>query len=655
MSAADLPAVPACAEHLHADRRRRGQAAVQSSSIWECELERIVYLSLSSKVCLIPHAHFKLLTSRVNMKDKQQVISAIFSLSKQRHVFYHFLKFLKPYWIHQSVVFVLMILGTISSLAFPYIMKIIIDDVFPNEDYELLIWILLLLLGVTVGNIIISFCSNYLFAYINNRIMLDIRSHLFDHLIQLPLSFYDRNKSGDVVYRMSNEVDRIQSFITSSALSLIHSLLTLIGLTVALCWLNWQLFLVSIIVIPFLALNIRYFQPKIRDITERGRKKGSEVMSYLIERFESIQLIQVYNAYNYENNRLRSQLNGLMDISMQNVTYSGAMRSISRLLTSLTPALILGWGGHKVMLGAMSLGALVAFLQYLSRLFEPFRNLNQLYVELVRVSVSMKRVFEFLEIDIQKTADGSATSPFSFQKEIAFTNLNFGYNGQPVLQDFSLRLEKGKKYALVGSSGCGKSSLVNLLCRFYESDTGEIAIDHTPITNIKLYDLREHIGLVTQENQVFHDTIWNNIRYSKPKSTPEEVNQAIRLTGLDGFIEKSEDGVLTLIGDRGNTLSAGQRQRIAIARAILKNSDILILDEATSALDSESEGKIIANLQDLYEDKTLIVISHRLSTIQQVDEVICLDGGRVVEQGLHGELVKRKGHYWHLFRKQLIA
>ena len=589
------------------------------------------------------------------MKNKQQVISAIINLSKQRHVFYYFLKFLKPYWMQESVVFVLMILGTISSLAFPYIMKIIIDDVFPNKDYELLIFILLLLLGVTVGNIIISFCSNYLFAWINNRIMLDIRSHLFDHLIQLPLSFYDSNKSGDVVYRMSDEVDRIQSFITSSALSLVHSLLTLLGLAVALCWLNWQLFLVSILVIPFLVLNIRYFQPKIKDITERDQKKGSEVMSYLIERFESVQLIQVYNTYNHENNRLLSQLSGLMNISMQNVTYSGMMRSISRFLTSLTPVIILGWGGHKVMLGVMSLGALVAFLQYLSRLFEPFRNLNHLYVELIRVSVSMKRVFEFLEIDIQKTSDSSAASPFSFQKEIAFANLNFGYNGQPVLQDFSLRLEKGKKYGLVGSSGCGKSSLVNLLCRFYESDTGAITIDRIPITHIKLYDLREHIGLVTQENQVFHDTIWDNIRYSKPESTPEEINRAIRIAGLNGLIEKAEDGALTLIGDRGNTLSAGQRQRIAIARAILKDSDILILDEATSALDSESEGEIIANLQDLYADKTMIVISHRLSTIQQVDEVICLGGGRVVEKGPHDELVKKKGHYWHLFRKQLIA
>ncbi|MYB93594.1 ABC transporter ATP-binding protein [Candidatus Poribacteria bacterium] len=589
------------------------------------------------------------------MKKKPQVISAISNISKQRHVFYHFLKFLKPYWVHESVVFVLMILGTVSSLAFPYIMKIIIDDVFPNKDYELLIFILLLLLGITVGNIIISFCSNYLFTWIKNRVMMDIRSHLFDHLIQLPLSFYDRNKSGDIVYRMSNEVDRIQSFITSSALSLVHSLLTLLGLTVALCWLNWQLFLVSIIVIPFLALNIRYFQPKIRDITERGRKKGSEVMSYLIERFETVQLIQVYNAYNYENNRLCSQLNDLLNINMQNVTYSGAMRSISRFLTSLTPAIILGWGGHKVMLGVMSLGALVAFLQYLSRLFAPFRNLNRLYIALIRVSVSMKRVFEFLEIDVQKNIDGSAASPFSFKKEIAFTNLNFGYNGQPVLQDFSLRLEKGKKYALVGSSGCGKSSLVNVLCRFYESETGAITIDHTPITNIKLYELREHIGLVTQENQVFHDTIWNNIRYSKLESTPEEINRAIILTGLNGFIEKAEDGALTLIGDRGNTLSAGQRQRIAIARAILKDSDILILDEATSALDSESEGEIITNLQDLYEDKTLIVISHRLSTIQQVDEVICLDEGRIMERGPHEELLEKKGHYWRLFRKQLIA
>ena len=589
------------------------------------------------------------------MKKKPQVISAISNISKQRHVFYHFLKFLKPYWVHESVVFVLMILGTVSSLAFPYIMKIIIDDVFPNKDYELLIFILLLLLGITVGNIIISFCSNYLFTWIKNRVMMDIRSHLFDHLIQLPLSFYDRNKSGDIVYRMSNEVDRIQSFITSSALSLVHSLLTLIGLTVALCWLNWQLFLASIIVIPFLVLNVRYFQPKIRDITERGQKKGSEVMSYLIERFETVQLIQVYNAYNYENNRLWSQLNDLLGINMQNVTYSGAMRSISRFLTSLTPAIILGWGGYKVMLGVMSLGALVAFLQYLSRLFAPFRNLNRLYIALIRVSVSMKRVFEFLEIDVQKNIDGSATSPFSFKKEIAFTNLNFGYNGQPVLQDFSLRLEKGKKYALVGSSGCGKSSLVNVLCRFYESETGAITIDHTPITNIKLYDLREHIGLVTQENQVFHDTIWDNIRYSKLESTPEEINQAIRIAGLNGFIEKADDGALTLIGDRGNTLSAGQRQRIAIARAILKDTDILILDEATSALDSESEGEIITNLQDLYEDKTLIVISHRLSTIQQVDEVIYLDEGRVMERGPHEELMEKKGHYWHLFRKQLIA
>ena len=589
------------------------------------------------------------------MKDKQQVISAISNISKQRHVFYHFLKFLRPYWIHESVVFVLMILGTISSLAFPYIMKIIIDDVFPNKDYELLIFILLLLLGITVGNIIISFCSNYLFSWIKNRVMLDIRSHLFDHLIQLPLSFYDRNKSGDIVYRMSSEVDRIQSFITSSALSLVHSLLTLIGLTVALCWLNWQLFLLSIIVIPFLVLNILYFQPKIRDITERGRKKGSEVMSYLIERFESVQLIQVYNAYNYENNRLWSQLNDLLSINMQNVTYSGAMRSISRFFTSLTPAIILGWGGHKVMLGVMSLGALVAFLQYLSRLFAPFRNLNRLYVELIRVSVSMKRVFEFLEIDIQKTTDGSAASPFSFQKEIVFTHLNFGYNGQPVLQDFCLRLEKGGKYALVGASGCGKSSLINLLCRFYELNTGEITIDHTPLTQIKLYDLREHIGLVTQENQVFHDTIWHNIRYSNLESTPEEINRAIRIAGLNEFIEKTEDGALTLIGDRGNTLSAGQKQRIAIARAILRDSDILILDEATSALDSESEGEIIANLQDLYEDKTMIVISHRLSTIQQVDEVICLDEGRVVEQGAHEELMEKKGYYWRLFRKQLIA
>ena len=590
------------------------------------------------------------------MKKKiNKAISSVFKITKHRPIFFHFFIFLKPYWVQESVVFVLMILGTVSSLAFPYIMKVIIDDVFPSKDYELLIFVLLVLLGITAVNIIISFFSNYLFNWISNRIMLDIRSQLFDHLIQLPLSFYDRNKAGDIVYRMSSEVDIIQSIITSSALRFMHSLLTLLGLTVALCWLNWQLFLLSIIVIPFLVLNVRYFQPRIKDVTERSRKKGSEILSYLIERFEYVKLIQVYNTYNYENKKLWSQISDLVDVNMKNVIYSGSMRSVSRFLTSLTPAIILGWGGHQVMLGTMSLGALVAFLQYLSRLFEPFRNLNHLYIDLVRASVSMKRVFEFLEVPVQKVADESTAKPFCFEKEITFKNVDFGYNGQFVLKDFSLRLEKGKKYALVGPSGCGKSSVINLLCHFYELNTGVIVIDHTPLPDIKLYELRERIGLVTQENQVFHDTVWENILYGKPESTPEEVNRAVRLAGLDGFVGRAEDESSTLIGDRGNTLSAGQKQRIAIARAILKDSDILILDEATSALDSESEGEIIANLQDLYEDRTMIVISHRFSTIKQVDEVVCLDGGRVIEKGTHKELVEKKGHYWHLFREQLLA
>ncbi len=564
-----------------------------------------------------------------------------------------------------------MILSSLSSLAFPYIMKIIIDTVFPQKDFNLLVKIIFILLGINIFQIVISFASTYLYNWVSNHIILDMRRGLFNHLIHLPLSFFNNQKTGDIVHRINNEVDVIQAAITASALRFVHNTLTVIGLTVALCWLNWQLFLITIIVLPFLFLNVKYFQPKIRKITLLARKKYSDILSFFVERFENIKLILSYNRQKYENIKLTDKINEIIGINMKNVVLSASTGSISSFLMSLTPIIIFGWGGRQVILGIMTLGSLVAFLQYLSRIFDPFRDLMSLYIDLVRASVSMKRVFEFLDIPVQSRGD-EHIKHFPFEKKIKFDNVDFGYNGNLVLNNFCLEFEKGKKIALVGPSGCGKSTVINLLCRFYEPDQGLILTDDISFQDIDLFELRKHIGLVTQDNYLFHESVWENIRYGKLESKPEIINYVAQRVDIPNDLlnqieEDCKQGVQgkcntcssncsqgqSAIGDHGVKLSGGQKQRIAIARALLKNADILIMDEATSALDSESEKKIFDNLQHDYQDKTMIFISHRLSAIKNVDEIICMDNGRVVETGTYKELIARKGYYWKLFKDQV--
>ncbi len=570
-------------------------------------------------------------------------------------IFFRFVRFLKPYWFQEAIIFILMILGTVSSLTFPYIIKIIIDDVFPNKDYRLLVLMISLFLGINILNIIISFISDYLYNWVSNHIVLDMRRDLFNHLLNLPLSFYQENKVGDIIHRINGDVSVIQSIISSSILRLVHSSLTIIGLAVALCWLNHQLFLLSIILLPFLALNVWYFQPKIRKVTERGQQKLSDILSFFMDRFENIKTIQAYNGYMYENRRLYSKISELIEINMKNVIYSSSMRSVSIFLMSLSPVLIFGWGGHQVMLGTMSLGGLVAFLQYLSRIFDPFKELSRLYADLVRASVSMRRILDFMNTPLQSQNEDNKVKVFSFKREIAFKDIDFEYNGYPVLEGFKLEIARGKKYALVGPSGCGKSTVVSLLCGFCEPKHGIISIDDMSLQGVDLFELRKKIGLVTQEHQLFRDTIWSNIQYGNFESTNEQIEKAARLSGVYNCINSRQSGLdLDLVvGDHHTNLSGGQKQRIAIARAILKNADLMILDEATSALDSNSEKTIIGNILETCNEKTIIIISHRISTIKNVDEIIYIDQGKVMEKGRHEELVEKKGYYWRTFQDQI--
>ena len=567
-------------------------------------------------------------------------------------ILWKFLKYLKPYWIAETSIFFLMVIGTTTSLAFPYVMKIIIDDVFPNQNYELLMFMLAVLLGIAIVNILVSFFIQCLYAWVSNRVMRDMRCELFSHLINLPLAFHVEHDAGDIVHRINSEVNIIQSFISSSFLRFMQGLLTLFGLTIMLSWLNTQLFLISTILIPLAGINVWYFQPKIRAITEKARKISAAIMGFFMDRFKNIKMIQAYNGYEYENQLLDGKLRKQIHINMKEVLYSSSMNSISILVMSLSPILVFGWGGRQVILGAMSLGALVAFLQYLSRIFDPFKELNRLYLDFVRASVSMKRVCEFLDIPLHNQRVGGIQR-INFRNKIIFKNVGFQHNDQVVLNEFNLELIRGKTYALVGASGCGKSTVVNLMCRFYEPSTGKICIDDIDIQQMDIHRLRDYIGFVSQDSMILNESLRENIRYGHLTCNLQNVESAIRLLDLENEIDIWERNRTS--GSVASKLSGGQKQRIALARAVLKNAEILILDEATSALDSEKERRIFNVLRSYFRKKTLILVSHRFSTLKDVDEVICMDQGRIVEQGTPERLIRKKGHFWFLFRDQIEA
>lgn len=566
---------------------------------------------------------------------------------KARFVIGCFARFLVPYWFQGLLVLLCILFVTVGSLAPPYITKIIVDDILPTKQFYPLLVALAVMLSIIGTSLILSFASDYLYAWASNRIVRNIRVELFQHLMNLPLSFHHRQQTGELVFRLNSDVGVIQSVLTSSVLGFLQSVLTLIGLVAVLCWLDVTLFLFSIVVIPFFVANLLYFQPKIRKVVESLQQQGAGLSSYAIERFNLVSLIQLSNSDSHETGRFRSALNDLIASVMRNVLYSTSMGTVSSGLVAVTPVFILGWGGYQVMQGVMTLGTLIAFLQYTTRLFNPVQSLHNLYMDLVRGLVSMRRVLEFMQLPTHVATYGR--QPFIYDQIIKFQDVYFSFDDQPVLQGVNLKLTKGKTYALVGASGSGKTTLANMLCAFYQPDQGRILIDGVPLEDIQLREVRAHIGLVSQQVHLFDDTIWDNIRYGNFEREPAEIERVIEQVGLNGL------DVQATIGEQGVQLSGGQKQRIALARTLLQPVDLLILDEATAALDAESEAALFRRVQQLYREQTILLISHRLSAVQGVDEVICLADGRVVEQGPPEVLRQRGGYYTQFVEHQQEA
>ena len=546
-----------------------------------------------------------------------------------------FAKFLNPYRFKGLIVVICLVLTTAVSLAPPYITKTIIDDIIPAKQYTTLLVAIGLLCGLMLTNMILSFASNYLYAWCSNRIVRDMRVRMFRKLLDLPISSLDNRKTGDLVYRLNSDVAVIESMLTSSALHSIHSVLTLIGLIVLLMWLNASLFLLTVIGVPLFVLNLTYFQPRIRRNIEKMQKKGSDISSYVIERFKNVSLIKLTNSSRRETDRFRFMSDDLIELIMRNVLYYASMNSVSGGLAALTPLFIMGFGAYQVMQDVMSLGALVAFLQYSVRLFQPVRNLHDMYIGLVRGLVSMRRVLEFMQIP-SEVGFFAGRKQFTFGRQIDLQDVYFSFESQTVLRGVKFSMAKGKSYALVGASGSGKSTIANLLCGLHLPDRGCINIDNVQMREFELSDLRRNISLVSQRVHLFHDSVGENIRYGSARYNSSEIDRVMEMVGLNDLNQHET------IGEQGVQMSGGQRQRLAIARALLNPAELLIMDEATAALDPQNEHTILRNVRRIFAGKTILVISHRLNVVRNVDEVICIDNGTVVEQGQPQALLQKQ-------------
>ncbi|WDF56226.1 ABC transporter ATP-binding protein [Mucilaginibacter sp. KACC 22063] len=563
-----------------------------------------------------------------------------------------FLSYLYPYWYKEVGLFLLIIGGTAASLASPYCLKIIIDKVIPQKDYRSLILILLGLVFVYIIRLSMSCCSDYLNTWLSNRIVNDIKITLFKNLINKPYAYFDENKPGDIVQKVNNEIHKVQYFLTNSLIRLLNNVFSIIGISVMLCILNYRLFFVSILIFPFSIFINRYSNKKVKYFIEKSCKKEGDIYSFYIDRIKNIKLIKGFNALNNEMRLLTTELNNIFSLYLKTSLYSSISGNAATFFVALGPIIVLAYGGHLVISGLLSIGSVVAFIQYMNRVYSPSNDMVSLYLEYVKAKVSMNRIQDLLEVTENTQNQHHIT--LSEIDTISFNNVSFGYDENKVIEGFNIELRRGMRYGFVGLSGSGKSTLIKLLGKFYDVEKGSIIVnDSLKINDISNFSWNESVTIVHQEPLILIETVKDNLLYGNPDASEDDLWSVLKFVQLADFIKKMPLQLDTLIGEGGINLSGGQLQQVALARALLKKSKMLILDEATSAIDSFKEDNILRNLREHFNDKIILSISHRLSSIKDFDEIILLEDGKIVEKGAHDDLLNLKGSYYSLFESQL--
>ncbi|MGC4377011.1 ABC transporter ATP-binding protein [Fictibacillus sp. Mic-4] len=574
-----------------------------------------------------------------------------------------YLTFVKPY-IKQIILTV--IIGVIKfgiPLLIPLILKYVVDHIVTPADLttgERIHRLLYVMAGAFFIFVVlrppIEYFRQYFAQWVGNKILYDIRDKLFDHIQKLSLKYYANHKSGEVISRVINDVEQTKSFVIDGLMNIWLDMFT-VAITIIIMWsMDFWLTVVALLMLPVYAVCVKVFYGGLRKLTRERSQALAEVQGHLHERVNGISVIRSFALEEHEQHQFDKRNSNFLKKALTQTAWNAKTFSVINTVTDISPLLVIGFAGFRAIEGAITLGSLVAFVGYLDRLYNPLRRLATSSTTLTQSIASMDRVFEFMDEKYDIVDKPNAETLESVKGEITFENVSFRYNESEanVLEHINLTARQGETIALVGMSGGGKSSLVGLIPRFYDVTEGRILLDGKDIRNFKARSLRNHIGMVLQDNILFSESVRSNILMGKPSASEEEMIEAAKAANAHDFIMGLPQGYDTQIGERGVKLSGGQKQRLAISRVFLKNPPILILDEATSALDLESEHLIQESLEKLAKNRTTFIVAHRLATITHADRIVVIEHGKIVETGTHQQLMQKKGTYYNLFSVQQL-
>ena len=573
---------------------------------------------------------------------------------------------LRPHLRLLVIGFVAVIGEGAANLLEPWPLKIVLDNVLRSKPAQgwLNTWILsnfghdklgvlnfaaLAVLAIAIVGAGCSYVEKHVTTTVGQWVTHDLRRTLYSHIQRLSLAYHDHKQTGDLISRVTGDIDAIQSFIVSGLLDSMINSITLLGMLGVMLYLNWKFTLIALSVAPFLFLVVFSYTRRIKKASREVRKKEGEIVSVMQEVLSSIHVVKAFAREDYEQKRLEDESLEGVEIGLRARSLKAKLAPLVEVIVAVGTCLVLWFGARMALNGALSAGSLVLFIWYLGKMYKPMQQLSKMTDAYSKAVVGYERIREIFETHNEiNDLPGARRAP-KFKGGIEFEEVSFAYEPETlVLKDVSFRIEPGQVAALVGPTGAGKSTIISLIPRFYDPTSGVVKIDGQDVRRFQQKSLRQQISFVLQETLLFHGPIWNNIAYGKPEATRAEILRAADLANANEFIEKLPDGYNTILGERGVTLSGGQRQRIAIARAIIRNTPILILDEPSSGLDAASERLVFEALDRLMEGKTSIVIAHRLSTIRSANCIFVLKDGTIVERGNHEELIHTGGVYAEL-------